>query len=65
MKYIWLGGKRLYYYDTYNSWREAYEVARNYKKKLKNKYFIMKYEHGFFIPENKFRLYMTKVARLR
>jgi hypothetical protein len=63
-KYIWLGGRRYYLYDTYPSWDKAYTVARHHNKKnKKNKYFILKTE-SYMTGGYKYKLYMTKFARL-
>jgi len=64
-KYVWQRGRRYYLWGTYSSWREAYEEARLYcKKNRKNKYFIQKVEVGFWIPEEKYRLYMSHVFKM-
>lgn len=64
-KFIWYRGKRYYYYDTYDSWREAYNQARwAMRKNKKNQYYIQKVEAGFFIPRIVFRLYLTNTFKL-
>lgn len=60
-KYLWIKGKRYYYYDTYDTWRQAYAVAKaKNKKNPKNKYYIQKVECGYVIPKFAYKLYMTK-----
>jgi len=63
--YIWIGNKRYYFYDTYNSWLEAYKMGKYQNKKNKKcKYWILIAEQGYLFPYKKYRLYLTKVARL-
>lgn len=54
-----------YIYDTYHDWDDAYKMAKYYKKKIKgNKYFILKVEVGWLFPEERYKLYFTKLRRL-
>ena len=64
-KYLWKRNKRYYLFGTYDTWKEAYNDARYYtRKNKKNKYFIQKVELGFWFPEIKYRLYMTKYWKI-
>lgn len=64
-KFMWIGGRKYYYYDTFSSWNEAYRTARWQRKKNKKcRYFIQKVESGFIAPTDKFRLYLTHTIRL-
>lgn len=58
--HLWHNGKRYYYYETYDTWQEAYRVAQYYKKKNRSRYYIMKIERGMFL-EHYYRLYMNRV----
>jgi hypothetical protein len=61
-KYKWMRGKRYYYYGSYDSWKDAYKIAKvNTKKIKKNKYFIETVDSGFLFPQIKYRLYMSRV----
>lgn len=61
MRFTLRQGRRYYYYDTYNTWRQAYTVARYYKRHDKNKYWI--FIDGRY-SKTKYRLYMTKIIPL-
>lgn len=64
-RYKWIKGRRYYYYDSFNSWRDAYNVARSLQRKnKKNKYFIEVCEVGYLFPYKKYKLYTTKFARI-
>lgn len=64
-KYIWIRGKRYYYYDSFDTWKEAYNQARwAMRKNRKNRYFIQKVEVGFMIPRTVYRLYLTHTFKL-
>lgn len=57
-KVIIFRGLKYFYYDTYKSWKEAYNTARWYNRKnKKNKYYIVNGDY-------RFDLYMTKIRRL-
>lgn len=65
MAHLWIRGKKYYYYDTFKSWADAYNIARYYhKKNPKCRYFIVKVEKGYLFPSEYYKLYLTKVARL-
>ena len=64
-RYIWIRGQRYYYYDGYDTYQKAKEIAKWYRKKNKKcKYFILKIERGFWFPQDKYVLYLNKVVRL-
>jgi len=64
VKIFYIKRVKYYYYDTYGSWDEAYRIAKYYKKKMKNKFYIKKTEVGWFAPYFLYELYLTKVMRL-
>ncbi len=62
---ITINKQKYYIYDTYETREEAYKTAKYYKKKIRgNKYFIIKVEIGWLFPEEKYKLYMTKLRKL-
>ena len=64
-RYLWIRNKRYYLWNTYDTWKDAYNDARYYcRKNRKNRYFIQKVESGFLFPQIKYRLYMTRVFKL-
>lgn len=63
MGHIIVAKTKYYYFDSYNSWNDAYEVARKYKR-MKCKYFILQKEFGFLFPELKYVLYLNKYRNL-
>ena len=63
-KFKWVRGRRYAYYDSYGSWREAYDTAKwNGIVNKKNKYFIEKVEEGVLFPRIVYKLYMSHVIR--
>lgn len=62
-KFIMLNGYRYNYNESFENFEEAIKTAKWYKKKGHN-YYIMKAEDGFWFPQLKFRLYLTKVWRI-
>lgn len=68
-KYIWIKGKRYYYYDTYTNKEQMNHVIRS-KKRIcrKNKHFVIKHDTsgiiGFISPHTTYSLYMTKIIRI-
>lgn len=57
--------KKYYYFDTFKSWKEAYQVYKGYKKiDNKNRYFIIINETGIIAPYKEYKLYMTKIKKM-
>lgn len=57
-------GRRYYYYDEYDTYSKALNVAKYWKRKTRTMYYILKVERGgFFGGENKYLLYMNKVIK--
>lgn len=57
------GKKKYYLYSSYNTYEEAKNMAKLKKEEYPNKrikYFILESEEGWFLPVNKFCLYLTK-----
>lgn len=63
-KYLIIGEERYTLWDTYTTWDEALKQAKKFKAKMKSKYYILKVEQGFFVPQILYRLYATNPVRL-
>ena len=64
-KYIWIKGKRYYYYSSHNTWRDARNLGLRLKRKNnKCQYFILTVEKGVIVPYKTYRLYTTKFSTL-
>ena len=63
-KTLIIGNNQYYYFDTYEDKQEAYDEGRHYKKKYKAKYYVQQIISGWLFPEEKYRLYLTKVIKL-
>jgi len=66
IKTIYKRGIKYYYFDIYDTWKEANKLARYYKKKNRSKYIIIKTERSYWFPtgNNRYILYLSKVKRL-
>lgn len=64
-RYIWIKGKKYYYYGSYDSWKDAYNTARYYHRRNKKcKYFIQITEAGYLFPYKRFKLYLTGIIKM-
>jgi hypothetical protein len=64
-KYLWIRGKRYYFWGNYNTWKDAYNEARYHcRKNRKNRYFIQTADAGFLYPRKVHKLYMSKVFKI-
>lgn len=63
-KIIYIGNKPFYLYDSYDSYNEAYKVARYYRRKNGSRSMIFKYQHGFLFPDYRYVLYLNKVRKI-
>lgn len=63
-RFIYINGTRLYHYDNYHTWREAYKMALYHKHKHNSRFFILKKEVGWFNPTVMYSLYMNKIIKL-
>jgi len=62
LKYIFIGRRRYYLYDSYNSRNKAYQEALRMRKKNGSRYYI-KTRTTFMFCEPKYDLYLTKCGK--
>lgn len=65
MHYIYLKRekKKYYYYDHYPTWKQAYNIARYYRRRDNTRYHIIKQQIGTMFPRTRYVLYMNKVIK--
>ena len=59
-KYLFVKNRRYYYFDTFNSYKEALNTAKRMRRSFKSRWYVLKAESGFY-PKIVFRLYLTNV----
>lgn len=63
MDYIFLNNRKYYYYGTYDSYSQAYMMARRFKRRNRAKYYIMIVGDAIFTARH-YRLYLDRVVKL-
>lgn len=63
-KTIIINEKKYHLFDDYGTRETAFEVAKEYKKSHKCKYFILEAEEGGLIKARKFLLYLSKKIKI-
>lgn len=63
-RYIWKKNRKYYLWDSFTTWEAAHKIAKYHRKKNKSRYFIIKSETGYLIPQIRYHLYMDKAFKI-
>lgn len=61
---IYIANRKYFFYAKFKTWKEAYNLARYYKRKVKTRYFILARDAGYMFPRKMYYLYFNKLVRM-